>query len=57
MEKIDMELDPTAAAEIRELQLSYTERVNMAVAEDRLDLVNELAADFDAELDRLLKVA
>jgi hypothetical protein len=39
-----MKLDPTPAASIRELELSYTERVNMAVAEDRYDLVDELAA-------------
>jgi hypothetical protein len=45
-----MKLDPTPAADIRELELSYTERVNMAVAEDRYDLVDELAAEFELEL-------
>ena len=57
MEKIDMELDPTPTAKIRELELSYTERVNMAVAEDRTDLVEELAAEFEIELRRLQQAA
>jgi hypothetical protein len=53
MERSTMKLDPTSAAEIRELELSYTERVNMAVAEDRYDLIKELAESFDAELSQL----
>ncbi len=52
-----MMLDPTAVAGLRELELSYTERVNMAVAEDNLDLVDELARDYQAEVDRLQRVA
>ena len=52
-----MMLDSTPAAKIRELELSYTERVNMAVAEDRFDLVDELAADFEAELSRMQQAA
>ena len=48
-----MNPDPTPAAEIRDLERSYTERVNMAVAEDRYDLVNELTASYDAELSEL----
>ncbi len=52
-----MTLAPTATAELRELELSYTERVNMAVAEDRLDLVHELARDFQDEVARLQRVA
>jgi hypothetical protein len=54
---MDMMLDPTAAAELRELELSYTERVNMAVAEDRLDLVHELVRDFQDQVERLERVA
>ena len=45
-----MNPDPTPAAEIRDLERSYTDRVNRAVAEDRYDLVNELTASYDAEL-------
>jgi hypothetical protein len=54
---IHMKLDPTPAANIRELELSYTERVNMAVAEDRYDLVDELAAEFELELQLLQPAA
>jgi hypothetical protein len=57
MEKIDMKLDSTPTAEIRALELSYTERVNMAVAEDRDDLVAELAAEFEVELQHLQQAA
>jgi hypothetical protein len=57
MEKIDMKLDSTPATAIRELELSYTERVNMAVAEDRDDLVAELAAEFEVELHKLQSAA
>jgi hypothetical protein len=57
MEKIHMKLDSTPAADIRALELSYTERVNMAVAEDRTDLVAELAAEFEVELHRLQQAA
>jgi len=53
MEKIEMKLDSTPTADIRALELSYTERVNMAVAEDRDDLVAELAAEFEVELQLL----
>jgi hypothetical protein len=53
MEKIDMKLDPTPTTAIRELELSYIERVNMAVAEDRYDLVAELNAAFEEELRQL----
>ncbi len=52
-----MNVAETAAPEIRELELSYAERVNMAVAEDRYDLVDRLVADFDAELDRVQHAA
>jgi hypothetical protein len=52
-----MNPDSTPAADIRELERSYTERVNMAVAEDRYDLVDELAASFDQELSELKVVA
>lgn len=52
-----MNVAETAATEIRELELSYAERVNMAVAEDRYDLVDRLVADFDAELDRVQHAA
>ena len=45
-----MNPDPTPTAQIRELERSYTDRVNRAVAEDRYDLVNELTASYDAEL-------
>ena len=48
--EIDMMLDSTPTASIRALELSYTERVNMAVAEDRYDLVAELAAEYEVEL-------
>jgi hypothetical protein len=48
--EIAMNPDPTPAAQIRELERSYTDRVNRAVAEDRYDLVNELTASYDAEL-------
>ncbi|MFL6100484.1 MAG: hypothetical protein ACJ71T_11075 [Actinomycetales bacterium] len=57
MEKIEMTKDPAHNAEIRALEESYAERVNMAVAEDRYDLVDELAADFEAERGRLQDVA
>jgi hypothetical protein len=52
-----MMLDPTPAAKIRELELSYIERVNMAVAEDRYDLVDEFTADFEGELSRIQHAA
>jgi hypothetical protein len=52
-----MKLYSTPAAEIRALELSYTERVNMAVAEDRTDLVAELAAEFEVELQRVQNAA
>jgi hypothetical protein len=48
-----MNPDSTPAAEIRDLERSYTERVNMAVANNRYDLVAELAASYDAELTQL----
>src|SRR6476661_2555763 len=57
MEKIDMMQDPAHTADIRALEEAYAERVNMAVAEDRYDLVDELAADFEAERERLQQVA
>ena len=49
--------DPAHNAEIRALEESYAERVNMAVAEDRYDLVDEFAAEFEAERGRLQDVA
>ena len=52
-----MKLDSTPAANVRALELSYTERVNMAVAENRDDLVAELAAEFEVELQHLQQVA
>jgi hypothetical protein len=57
MEKIEMMQDLAQTAEIRALELSYTERVNMAVAEDRYDLVDEFAAQYEAELRQLKPVA
>jgi hypothetical protein len=57
MEKIEMMQDQAHTAELRALELSYTERVNMAVAEDRYDLVDEFAAQYDAELEQLKSVA
>jgi hypothetical protein len=36
-----------------ELDAAYTERVNQAVAEDRFDLVDSLAREYDRELARL----
>jgi hypothetical protein len=56
MEKIDMSQDPMRA-ELRALEESYAERVNMAVAEDRYDLVDEFAAEFEAERGRLFQAA
>ncbi len=52
-----MNPDSTPAAEIRDLERSYTERVNMAVANNRYDLVGELAASYDAELTELRSTA
>lgn len=52
-----MKLASTPAAQIRALELSYTESINMAVAADRWDLVDELAASFDGELARLQRTA
>ena len=52
-----MNVAETAATKIRELELSYAERVNMAVAEDRYDLVDRLVADFDVELERVQHAA
>lgn len=49
--------DPAHNADIRALEESYAERVNMAVAEDRYDLVDEFAAEFEAERGRLQEVA
>jgi hypothetical protein len=57
MEKIEMMQDQAQHAELSALELSYTERVNMAVAEDRYDLVDEFAAEYDAELRQLKPVA
>jgi hypothetical protein len=57
MERSIMKLDPTPTADLRELELSYTERVNMAVADDRYDLVAELAASFDDEVAQLQNTA
>jgi hypothetical protein len=57
METSTMNPDSTPVAEIRDLERSYTERVNMAVANDRYDLVGELAASFDAELTELRSTA
>jgi ABC-type tungstate transport system substrate-binding protein len=57
MERSTMNPDPRPAAVIRELERSYTERVNMAVAEDRYDLVDEFAAAFARELSELQAVA
>jgi hypothetical protein len=57
MEKIEMMQDQARTAEISALELSYTERVNMAVAEDRYDLVDEFAAQYEAELRQLKPVA
>ena len=56
MEKIEMSQDPMRA-ELRALEESYAERVNMAVAEDRYDLVDEFAAEFEAERGRLFQAA
>jgi hypothetical protein len=36
-----------------DLDAAYTERVNQAVAEDRFDLVDSLAREYDRELARL----
>ena len=52
-----MNPDSTPTAQIRELERSYTDRVNRAVAEDRYDLVNELTASYDAELTDLRNTA
>jgi hypothetical protein len=57
MEKIEMMQDRAQSAELSALQLSYTERVNMAVAENRYDLVDEFAAEYEAELRQLKPVA
>ena len=57
MEKIDMMQDQAQPAELSALELSYTERVNMAVAEDRYDLVAEFAAEYEVELEQLTRVA
>ena len=52
-----MTQDPARRADVRTLEASYAERVNMAVAEDRYDLVAELSAEFEAERERLQHVA
>ncbi len=52
-----MNFADTAAVQIRELELSYAERVNLAVAEDRYDLVDRLVADFETERDHLQRAA
>jgi hypothetical protein len=57
MEKIEMNQDPAQTAELRALEESYAERVNMAVAEDRYDLVDEFAAEFEAERGRFFPAA
>ena len=36
-----------------DLELAYIERVNQAVAEERFDLVDALAREYDRELARL----
>ena len=38
---------------LAELELVYVDRVNQAVAEDRFDVVDALAAEFDVEVARL----
>jgi hypothetical protein len=40
-------------ATLAELELVYVDRVNQAVADDRFDVVDALAAEFDAEVARL----
>ena len=57
METRTMNPDSTPTAQIRELERSYTDRVNRAVAEDRYDLVDELAASYAAELTALHETA
>ena len=52
-----MNLTKTRTAQISELERTYIERVNLAVAEDRYDLVDRLAAEFDSELERLQRAA
>jgi hypothetical protein len=52
-----MNFADTPAAQIRDLELSYAERVNLAVAEDRYDLVERLAVEFETELARLQHAA
>ena len=52
-----MKLDSTPTTAIRELELSYIERVNMAVAEDRYDLVDQFTAQFEVELQQLQTAA
>ena len=37
----------------RDLEILYIERVNQAVAEDRYELVDALANEFDVELEAL----
>ncbi len=48
-----MNLANTAATQIHDLEMSYVERVNLAVAEDRYDLVDRLVADFETEREQL----
>jgi hypothetical protein len=42
-----MDRQTTPAAKIRELEEWYTENVNLAVAQDRYDVVDELALEFE----------
>jgi len=52
-----MNFADTPTAQLRELEQAYAERVNLAVAEDRYDVVDRLAAEFDTELHRLQRAA
>ncbi|HZO67665.1 MAG TPA: hypothetical protein VFB74_21935 [Kribbellaceae bacterium] len=52
-----MNFAKSRAAQTSELERTYIERVNLAVAEDRYDLVDRLAAEFDTELERLQRAA
>lgn len=42
----------TSTTSIDDLELVYIERVNQAVEQERFDVVDALAAEFDAELSR-----
>jgi hypothetical protein len=52
-----MDRQMTPDAKLRELEEWYTENVNLAVAQERYDVVDELALEFEVSRDQLRAAA